>query len=200
MTDPTHLQKAEAALDAVERDVRDGNASPTALGAAQARVAHARLRDQGIRDQQRADRARIRADRRRDAKLAALGQLRNRQDLPKAYDRAVEAFEDLVRAVEKHNRWIDDTAKALEAGGVPALGWDRKRPEGFDPATHATIEEGGIVSSVTIAGESSRREIPGLWARAAFKAVAIRRKLTDGHGALLERVLGKDVPDALRDR
>lgn len=84
--------------------------------------------------------------------------------------------------------------------GVPALGWDRKPPEAFDPATYATVEQGGVVSSVTIAGESSYRESPGLWARAVFKVVAIRRKLADGHGALLERVLGKDVPDALRDR
>ncbi|AZZ48010.1 hypothetical protein C5E02_01280 [Rathayibacter rathayi] len=200
MTDATPLEQAQADLDALEQRIRDGEGSPLELGAAQARVEVARLRDEGTRARQRADLARIRANQVRNAKLAALGQLHNRQNLPKAYDRAVEAFEDLVRAVEKHNAWIDDTAKALEAGGVPALGWDRKRPEGFDPATHATIEEGGIVSSVTIAGESSRREIPGLWARAAFKAVAIRRKLTDGHGALLERVLGKDIPDALRDR
>lgn len=80
MTDPTSpLQQAEAALAAVERDVRDGNASPLKLAKVQARVALARLRDPGVRDRQRADLKRIRAERARDVKLAR-GQLRSRPD------------------------------------------------------------------------------------------------------------------------
>ena len=79
MTDPTNLQQAEAALAAVERAVRDGDMSPVALGAAQARVALASLRDPGVRDRQRADLKHIRAESARVAKLAR-GQLRSRPD------------------------------------------------------------------------------------------------------------------------
>ncbi|ROQ06623.1 hypothetical protein EDF54_1586 [Rathayibacter sp. PhB93] len=200
MTDPTPLELAEGNLAALQRRIRRGEGSPLDLGAAQARVAHARLRDKGTRARQRDDLARTRARVTGDAKLAASGLPSRKPDLPGKHDYAAEAIEDLARAVEKHNVWILDVAKALQARGVPALEWDRVRPERFDPDNHAVLEQGGGVSSVTVGGRTYRPANAGPLALHAFRVAATRRKLEDDHGRRLDLDLGKDTPDALRDQ
>ncbi|PPG57575.1 hypothetical protein [Rathayibacter sp. AY1C5] len=199
MTEPTPLELAEANLAALQQRIRDGEGSPIDLGAAQARVAHARLQDEGARARQREALERTRAQAAGNAKLAASDLLTRRPDLFRKRDQAAEAIEDLARAVEKHNAWILDVAKAFEAGGVPALGWDRVRPERFDPDNHAVLEQGGVVASVTVGGRSYQPANPGTIVRYTVRGVATRRKLEDDHGRRLDLDLGKDTPDALRD-
>jgi hypothetical protein len=82
---------------------------------------------------------------------------------------------------------------------VPALGCDRVRPERFDPDNHAVLEQGGVVSSVTVGGRTYRPANAGPLALHALRVAATRRKLEDDHGRRLDRDLGKDIPDALRD-
>jgi Asp-tRNA(Asn)/Glu-tRNA(Gln) amidotransferase A subunit family amidase len=196
-------EQAEEELARLEQAVVDGEeVTIEQLSKAKERISFAGLLQRGRekREAARREKEKIELRARTKAEVAAKFAARADNSPTAAYNRAVQALEALVTAVEDNNKLLYTATLDLRRGGVGELGWDNQEPEGFDRANYARVEQGDNVTAVVVNGATYRKEVPGLWAEAVLKRVAEAHRLTTPGGAHVASKLGSDLPVALQRR
>lgn len=177
--------------------------SPAELAAAREQERIDQLAEQGRQDRAARDAADAQAELVAQTKRSAATKLAGGAGaaiLP-AYDRAVDALTALMKAATDWNDRVRDAGLAFSDAGVPVRSIGYADPEDLDRANYAVMDQGMRVSYVVAGGTEHLTQTPALWVQAAIHDLAkAAGPLEIPGGRDLEKLLGSNVPDLIRNR